>query len=62
MPESLSAAARGFREIPQAGLECIGEIDRYTQLEVLTLAAESLRRIGGGLLDARILRKAEVVV
>ena len=40
-----TGASHEFREIPQAGLECIGEIDLYTQLEVLTLAAESLRRI-----------------
>ena len=40
-----TGASREFREIPQAGLECIGEIDLYTQLEVLSLAAESLRRM-----------------
>lgn len=31
-----------FREIPQVGLECLGEIDRYSMLEVITLAAQSL--------------------
>ena len=36
---------RSFREIPQAGLECIGPIDDYCVLEVLLLAAESLRRV-----------------
>ena len=40
-----TGSSNEFREIPQAGLECIGEIDLYTQLEVLTLAAESLKRI-----------------
>ena len=40
-----TGASHEFREIPQAGLECIGHIDLYTQLEVLTLAAESLRLI-----------------
>lgn len=40
-----TGASHEFREIPQAGLECIGEIDLYTQLEVLHLAAESLRRM-----------------
>ena len=40
-----TGASHEFREIPQAGLECIGTIDLYTQLEVLTLAAESLRLI-----------------
>lgn len=34
-----------FKEIMQAGLECIGAIDLYSQYEVLTLAAESLRCI-----------------
>ncbi|MBR1583986.1 MAG: ATP phosphoribosyltransferase regulatory subunit [Clostridia bacterium] len=42
-----AGTSREFREIPQAGLECIGEIDQFTQIEVLTLAAESLRRIAG---------------
>ena len=51
-----TGASHEFREIPQAGLECIGEIDRYTQLEVLTLAAESLRRIS----DIAILDLASV--
>ncbi len=32
----------GFREIRQCGLECIGQIDRYQQSEVLVLAARSL--------------------
>ena len=40
-----TGASHEFREIPQAGLECIGTIDLYTQLEVLTLAAQSLRRV-----------------
>ena len=34
-----------FREIMQAGLECIGEIDSYYMLEVLSLAAKSLELI-----------------
>lgn len=38
-------ASHSFTEIMQAGLECIGNIDLYSQYEVLTLAAESLRRI-----------------
>ena len=38
--------SRDFREITQVGLECIGEIDTYLVCEVLTLAAESLRRAG----------------
>ena len=37
--------AEGFREIMQAGLECIGDIDDYCICEVITLAAESLRNI-----------------
>ncbi len=51
-----TGASHEFREIPQAGLECIGEIDLYTQLEVLSLAAESLRRIS----DRAILDLASV--
>ncbi len=41
----VSKGTKTFKEIPQAGLECIGEIDRYRILEVLTLAAESLKQI-----------------
>lgn len=51
-----TGASHEFREIPQAGLECIGEIDLYTQVEVLTLAAESLHRIS----DEAILDLASV--
>ncbi len=40
-----AGSTRAFREIPQTGLECIGPIDDYCILEVLLLAAESLRRI-----------------
>lgn len=36
------AGAKEFAEIPQVGLECIGEIDLYTQCEVLELAKKSL--------------------
>ena len=32
----------GFREIEQAGLECIGAVDEYCVCEVLSLAAKSL--------------------
>ncbi len=39
------AAGLSFREIAQAGLECIGEIDEYSVCEVLALAAESLETI-----------------
>ena len=34
-----------FREIMQAGVECIGAVDGYQVAEVVTLAAESLRRV-----------------
>ncbi|MBQ9263635.1 MAG: ATP phosphoribosyltransferase regulatory subunit [Clostridia bacterium] len=51
-----TGASREFREIPQAGLECIGQIDVYTQWEVLTLARESLKRIS----DTYILDAASV--
>lgn len=39
------SGAHEFSEIMQAGLECIGQIDLYTQYEVLTLAAKSLECI-----------------
>lgn len=35
-----------FREITQVGLECVGEIDAYCTLEVLTLALSSMACIG----------------
>ena len=38
-----SPSARGFREIRQVGLECIGAVDDYDLAEVLLLAARSLR-------------------
>jgi ATP phosphoribosyltransferase regulatory subunit len=41
----VSRRTRDFREIMQAGLECIGDVDDYAVYEVLTLAAESLRSI-----------------
>ena len=41
----VSGGAHEFREIVQLGLECIGDIDDYCVLEVLTLAARSLRAI-----------------
>ena len=37
--------AYGFKEIMQTGLECIGEVDRFSTAEVLMLAAESLKSI-----------------
>lgn len=37
-----SAAADGFREIVQTGLECIGKIDLYSMSEVIMLAQKSL--------------------
>lgn len=35
-----------FREINQIGLECVGAADGYAELEVLMLAAESLKAVG----------------
>lgn len=40
-----SADSDGFKEIMQTGLECIGEIDAYSQCEVVALAVESLDTI-----------------
>jgi len=45
-----SPAARGYREIMQTGLECIGSLDLYAMGEVLSLAAESLTLLGDGCL------------
>lgn len=38
----VSAGAHAFREIMQAGLECIGAVDTYSICEVIMLAAKSL--------------------
>ncbi len=38
---------RSFREIMQVGLECIGEIDLYSESEVMMLAARSLAEFSG---------------
>ena len=40
-----SPGAHGYREILQAGLECIGELDDYAVGEVVMLAARSLEMI-----------------
>lgn len=40
-----SGASHELTELMQAGLECIGEIDLYSQYEVLILACESLKLI-----------------
>ena len=40
-----SANSNGFREIMQTGLECIGDIDLYSECEVITLALKSLNEI-----------------
>lgn len=47
--ENVYRVSRGnhaFREIPQIGLEAIGDVDAYCVYEVLKLAAESLLRCG----------------
>ena len=41
----VSGGTQAFKEIMQAGLECIGDIDDYCICEVITLAAESLKNI-----------------
>lgn len=40
-----SAATGSFREITQAGLECIGDLDGYDVFEAVSLAAQSLALI-----------------
>lgn len=42
-----SADSDGFREIMQTGLECIGDIDTYSECEVVMLALKSLDTISG---------------
>lgn len=47
-----SQDSHSFKEIPQVGLECLGELDDYSICEVLELAAKSLLCISGeGVLD-----------
>ena len=41
----VSSASSSYREILQAGLECIGRVDRYCIAEVLSLALKSLSLI-----------------
>ena len=43
----VSGNTHQFKEIMQAGLECIGDIDLYDQFEVVSLAARSLALISG---------------
>ncbi len=43
----VSKGTDSFREIMQAGLECIGDVDDFCVGEVLWLAAESLAKISG---------------
>ena len=48
--EKVFRAAGGmgeFKEITQAGLECIGDLDSYDSYEVIALAERSLREISG---------------
>lgn len=40
-----SAESHGFKEIMQTGLECVGNIDLYSESEVVFLAAKSLENI-----------------
>ena len=41
----VSGSTDAFKEIPQAGLECIGDVDDYNIYEVLMLAAKSLSTV-----------------
>ena len=43
----ISDKTSAFKEIPQVGLECLGDIDDYCITEVLTLAAQSLSTFDG---------------
>ncbi len=44
----ISGETKQFKEIPQIGLERIGEVDAYVVYETLMLALQSLETIGGG--------------
>ena len=41
----VSSKSNGYKEIPQMGLECIGDLDSYNVAEVITLAKSSLDKI-----------------
>lgn len=41
----ISGDTHSYKEIMQTGLECLGQLDEYHLLEVVTLAAESLKSI-----------------
>lgn len=41
----ISGSTRQFKEIMQAGLECIGDVDLFNLCEVISLASDSLRLI-----------------
>ena len=41
----ISERSHAFREIMQVGLECIGDVDEYYRIEVMLLAAQSLKSI-----------------
>ena len=43
----VSKSTHRFKEIRQAGLECIGEVDLYDVFETVSLACESMNAIGG---------------
>ncbi len=45
-----------YREIPQAGIECIGAIDSYSEAEVIALAVKALNEIS----DTCVLRISDV--
>jgi ATP phosphoribosyltransferase regulatory subunit len=59
----VSQGTHAFREIKQAGLECIGSLDTASLSEVLRLAAESLAVIDGGyILDVSHLGVVEALL
>ncbi len=42
----ISGSTHAYKEIMQAGLECLGDVDLYDITEVVLLALESLKKIG----------------
>lgn len=48
----ISRGTHAYKEIPQAGIECVGDVGEYDVLQVVALAVESLRTITDrGVLD-----------
>ena len=59
----VSKGTSSFKEIMQSGIECIGDIDEYALIEVLTLACKSLSSISSSyVLDVSSLDLLEAIL